>query len=67
MDNVKLHSIAIRLINARASIIQKHPFFGNLKAFMIGKRYWMGTATDLLTEMNDTNYDTVERITSKDV
>ena len=30
MDNVKLHSIAIRLINARASIIQKHPFFGRL-------------------------------------
>lgn len=30
MDNVKLHSIAIRLINVRASIIQRHPFFGRL-------------------------------------
>ena len=35
-------------------LTENHPFFGKLKAFMDGKHYWMGTATDLLTEMNDT-------------
>lgn len=35
-------------------LTENHPFFRKLKAFMIGKHYWMGTATDLLTEMKDT-------------
>ena len=34
-------------------LTENHPFFGKLKAFMDGKHYWIGTATDLLTEMND--------------
>ena len=34
-------------------LTENHPFFGKLKAFMDGKHYWMGTATDLLTEIND--------------
>lgn len=36
-------------------LTENHPFFGKLRAFMVGKHYWMGTATDLLTEMKDTN------------
>lgn len=36
-------------------LTENHPFFGRLRAFMAGKHYWIGTATDLLTEMNDTN------------
>ena len=32
----------------------EHPFFRKLRTFMADKHYWMGTATDLLTEMNDT-------------
>ena len=35
-------------------LTKDHPFFGKLRAFMVDKHYWMGTATDLLTEMNDT-------------
>ena len=35
-------------------LTENHPFFGKLKTFMVDKHYWMGTATDLLTEMNDT-------------
>ena len=35
-------------------LTEDHPFFGRLRAFMVDKHYWMGTATDLLTEMNDT-------------
>ena len=32
----------------------EHPFFRRLRRFMDDKHYWMGTATDLLTEINDT-------------
>ena len=35
-------------------LTENHPFFGRLRSFMVDKHYWMGTATDLLTEMNDT-------------
>ena len=31
-------------------LTEDHPFFGRLRAFMVDKHYWMGTATDLLTE-----------------
>ena len=48
-------------------LTENHPFFGRLKAFMNGKRYWMGTATDLLTEMNDTTTppNTVTKLLNK--
>lgn len=39
-------------------LTENHPFFGKLRTFMTDKRYWMGTATDLLTEMNDTKTPT---------
>lgn len=29
-------------------LTEDHPFFGRLRAFMVDKHYWMGTATDLL-------------------
>ena len=35
-------------------LTEEHPFFGMLKRFMADKSHWLGTATDLLTEMNDT-------------
>lgn len=35
-------------------LTEEHPFFGKLNAFMDGKYHWLGTATDLLNEMNDT-------------
>ncbi len=48
-------------------LTENHPFFGKLKAFMVGKHYWMGTATDLVTEMNDTTTppNTVTRLLNK--
>ena len=48
-------------------LTENHPFFGRLRAFMVGKHYWMGTATDLLTEMNDTNTppNTVTKLLNK--
>lgn len=48
-------------------LTENHPFFGKLKAFMDGKHYWMGTATDLLTETNDitTPPNTVTKLLNK--
>lgn len=46
---------------------ESHPFFGELKAFMVGKHYWMGTATDLLVEIKDTKTppNTVTKLLNK--
>ena len=48
-------------------LTENHPFFGRLRAFMVGKHYWMGTATDLLTEMKDTTTppNTVTKLLNK--
>ena len=48
-------------------LTENHPFFGKLRMFMTDKHYWMGTATDLLTEMNDTNTppNTVTKLLNK--
>ena len=48
-------------------LTEEHPFFGKLRAFMADKHYWMGTATDLLTEMNDTTTppNTVSKLLNK--
>lgn len=48
-------------------LTENHPFFGKLRAFMDRKHYWMGTATDLLSEMNDTNTppNTVTKLLNK--
>lgn len=48
-------------------LTENHPFFGKLRTFMTDKRYWMGTATDLLTEMNDTTTppNTVTKLLNK--
>jgi len=45
----------------------EHPFFRRLRRFMDDKHYWMGTATDLLTEMNDTTTppNTVTKLLNK--
>lgn len=44
-----------------------HPFFGKLRAFTNKKTHWLGTATDLLTEMNDTTTppNTVTKLLNK--
>lgn len=48
-------------------LTENHPFFGKLRTFMVDKHYWMGTATDLLTEMNDTTTppNTVTKLLNK--
>ena len=45
----------------------EHSFFRRLRRFMDDKHYWMGTATDLLTEMNDTTTppNTVTKLLNK--
>ena len=45
----------------------EHPFFGKLRAFTNEKTHWLGTATDLLTEMNDTTTppNTVTKLLNK--
>ena len=35
-------------------LTEEHPFFGRLRRFMADKSHWLGTATDLLSAMNDT-------------
>lgn len=34
-------------------LIEEHPFLARLISFMSDKQHWIGTATDLLNEMND--------------
>lgn len=48
-------------------LTESHPFFGKLRTFMTDKHYWMGTATDLLAEMNDTTTpaNTVTKLLNK--
>ena len=48
-------------------LTENHPFFGKLRTFMADKPYWMGTATDLLAEMNDTTTpaNTVTKLLNK--
>ncbi len=48
-------------------LTESHPFFGKLRTFMADKHYWMGTATNLLTEMNDTTTpaNTVTKLLNK--
>ena len=48
-------------------LTEEHPFFGKLRAFMDGKEHWLGTVTDLLTEMNDTTTppNTVTKLLNK--
>ena len=35
-------------------LTEDHPFFGRLREFMVDKHYWLGSVTDLLTELNVT-------------
>ena len=48
-------------------LTEDHPFFGKLRAFMNEKAHWLGTATDLLTEMydNTTPPNTVTKLLNK--
>ena len=48
-------------------LAEEHPFFGRLKRFMADKSHWLGTATDLLTEMYDTTTppNTVAKLLNK--
>lgn len=34
-------------------LTEEHPFLARLLSFMSDKQHWIGTATDLLYEMND--------------
>lgn len=48
-------------------LTEEHPFFGKLRRFMADKSHWLGTATDLLTEMKDTTTpsNTVTKLLNK--
>lgn len=66
-EQIVAQALGKNKLDGYPKLTEKHPFFGKLKAFMIGKRYWMGTATDLLTEMKDTNTppNTVTKLLNK--
>ena len=48
-------------------LTEEHPFFQRLVCFMAPKEHWLGTATDLLKELNDksTPTNTVTKLLNK--
>ena len=54
-EQIVAEALGKNKLDGYPKLTENHPFFGKLRAFMVGKHYWMGTATDLLTEMKDTN------------
>ena len=53
-EQIVAQALGKNKLDGYPNLTKNHPFFGKLKAFMVGKHYWMGTATALLAEMNDT-------------
>ena len=53
-DDVVAAAMAKPIRDGYPKLTEDHPFFGKLRAFTNEKTHWLGTATDLLTEMNDT-------------
>ena len=50
-EQIVAQALGKNKLDGYPKLTENHPFFGKLKAFMVGKHYWMGTATDLLTEI----------------
>ena len=53
-QKIAAEALSKNKLDGYPKLTESHPFFRRLRRFMDDKRYWMGTATDLLTEMNDT-------------
>ena len=66
-EQIVAEALGKNKLDGYPKLTENHPFFGKLRAFMVGKHYWMGTATDLLTEMKDTNTppNTVTKLLNK--
>lgn len=66
-DDVVAAAMAKPIRDGYPKLIEDHPFFGKLRAFTNKKTHWLGTASDLLTEMNDTTTppNTVTKLLNK--
>lgn len=66
-EQIVAQALGKNKLDGYPKLTENHPFFGKLRTFMVDKRYWMGTATDLLTEMNDTTTpsNTVTKLLNK--
>ena len=66
-DDVVAAAMAKPIRDGYPKLTEDHPFFGKLRAFTNEKTHWLGTATDLLTEMNDstTPPNTVTKLLNK--
>ena len=66
-EQIVAQTLGKNKLDGYPKLTESHPFFGKLKAFMVGKYYWMGTATDLLVEMKDKNTppNTVTKLLNK--
>ena len=66
-EQIVAQALGKNKLDGYPKLTESHHFFGKLKAFMVGKHYWMGTATDLITEMNDTKTppNTVTKLLNK--
>ena len=66
-EQIVAQALGKNKLDGYPKLTENHPFFGKLRMFMTDKRYWMGTATDLLTEMNDTTTpsNTVTKLLNK--
>ena len=66
-DDVVAAAMAKPICDGYPKLTEDHPFFGKLRAFANEKTHWLGTATDLLTEMNDTTTppNTVAKLLNK--
>ena len=66
-EQIVAQALGKNKLDGYPKLTENHPFFGRLRAFMMGKHYWMGTATDLITEMKDTKTppNTVTKLLNK--
>ena len=66
-EQIVAQALGKNKLDGYPKLTENNPFFGKLRMFMTGKHYWMGTATDLLTEMNDikTPPNTVTKLLNK--
>jgi len=66
-EQIVAQALGKNKLDGYPKLTEHHPFFGRLRAFMVGKHYWIGTATDLLTKMNDTTTppNTVTKLLNK--
>ena len=66
-EQIVAQALGKNKLDGYPKLTEDHPFFGRLRAFMVGKHYWMGTATNLIIEMKDTTTppNTVTKLLNK--